>query len=81
MKPFVPSGSAPAEIVADPRLTWDNAVHAVNVIDNLMRDEAKYGDVRRHLMNRSKKFSVEGLIIGANKIVEEVLEVNQAVDS
>ena len=69
--PFVHSFGAPAEIVAEPRLVYDDVDTAVEQIDTVLRDLALQERLRQHLAQRADLFS-------AKRFVAEVRQLLQA---
>lgn len=69
--PFVPAGSAPAEIVGDPRLTFVDDDDAVHVIDTHLRRPDDLDGIREGLAGRGALFSSERFAAEALALVEE----------
>ncbi|NDW04369.1 glycosyltransferase family 4 protein [Jiella pacifica] len=76
--PFVPGGSAPAEIVGDERLTFDDADHAVEVIDRMLRRPGEITAIRAGLAKRGVMFSQEAFAGQALALIEECLSIQPA---
>ena len=71
--PFVPAHSAPAEIVEDERLCFDNEDHAVEIIDRLLRAPRQLDDIRQGLAARSEFFGTRRFATEVSALVEEQL--------
>ena len=72
--PFVCAGSAPTEIVADDRLTFQDLDSAVDLIDSMLRDGAGLAETRAKLAVRADLFSTERMAAEARTLVQEVAE-------
>ena len=71
--PFVPADSAPAEIVCDARLTFQDADDAVETIDRMLRQPKQIGGVRRKLKERGALFSKERFTAEVQDLVEHAM--------
>ncbi len=71
--PFVPAGGAPAEIVADERLVFQNQDHAVEVIDRVLRNQPQLASIKERQAERAKLFSTEKFVMEARKLVDSTL--------
>ena len=71
--PFVPAGSAPAEIVADESLCFHDADHAVEIIDRLLKDRQQIANIREKLTARGSLFSKENFVRAVRDLVEAKL--------
>lgn len=66
---FVPSEGGQAEIVAHPQLTFSNSQDAVTKIDAVLRRATLQEELRRHLGERGKAFSVSSFTAGIRDAV------------
>ena len=71
--PFVPSGGAPAEIVCEPRLCFDNADHAVEIIDRVLQSSQDHSTIRASLAARAPLFAMERFVAEAGEVVREAM--------
>lgn len=67
--PFVPAGSAPAEIVGDESLCFRDADHAVEIIDRLLKDRRQITSIREKLAVRGALFSTENFVRGLRELI------------
>ena len=71
--PFVPGASAPAEIVGDERLCFEDADKAVAVIDAMLRRPGEIAVIRAELTKRGAMFSRQAFAKKALELIEECL--------
>jgi glycosyltransferase involved in cell wall biosynthesis len=71
--PFIPAGSAPAGIVDDERVAFENDEHAVDVIDRVLRDPEQLASIRQHLVGRANLFSTERFVREVGGVIEDAL--------
>ena len=71
--PFVRAHTAPAEIVDEADLCFDNADHAVEIIDRVLRSPQDHLSMRKFLAVRGQLFSREYFVAEARELVREAL--------
>jgi glycosyltransferase involved in cell wall biosynthesis len=69
--PFVPAGTAPAEIVGDARLFFKDRDHAVEIIDQVLRSSQDHASVLDSLAERAQLFSKERFIDETRQLLKE----------
>lgn len=78
---FVPSQSAPAEIVGDERLTFADEDHAVERIDALLSRPADVAAVKAGLAERGRAFSTEAFRAAALAIIDETVPSRRTLEA
>ena len=76
--PFVPAGTAPAEIVDDSRLCFESHEHAVELIDRLLRNTGELKPIRASLAARGGMFSKERFTVEVKDLLRELTFANQS---
>ena len=69
---FVPLQGAPKEIVDDPRVCFNDATHAVDIIDEVLRDTALQQQIRESLATCAALFSKERFASNVRALMDDL---------
>ena len=73
--PFVRDGAGPAEIVAQPELTFSTIPEAVSKIDRVLREPGLQDDLQSRLKVQARRYSAEEFSRQYRSVVEEFRKV------
>lgn len=68
---WVPNGGGQTEIVNHPELIYEDIEDAVIKIESVLKSASKQNELRKHLLNESKRFSTEKFMIEVRNTVEK----------